>query len=128
MADAAPAKNIVDLSIGDPRIAGPVLERLVSAAATRAELPVDRVINALTVVDAVIHATDHVIGEQPREIVLEIGSGSLLLRVDQLVDGQAEAIRDAAAVPGVGDVFERTATSVEIESEGARTALVIALD
>lgn len=128
MSESSSQANIVDLSLGDPRFAAPVLERLVSAAATRAELPVDRVVNALTVIDALVHATDSVIGDQPREIVLEIGSGSLLLRVDQLVDGQAEAIREAAAVPGLGDVFARTATKVEVEAEGTRTALVIALD
>lgn len=128
MSDNTSHANTIDLSLGDPRFAAPVLERLVSAAATRAELPVDRVINAMTVVDALVHATDSVIGDQPRQISLEIGDQRLLLRIDQLVDGQAEAIREAAAVPGVGDVFARTAATVDIESEGARTALVIALD
>jgi hypothetical protein len=128
MAEQATAEQVVDVSIGDPRFAGAVLERLVSAAAARAALPVDRVINALTVVDAIVHATDSVLGDQPRNLRVTIGEGSLGLRVDQLVDGQAEAVREAATVPSVGDVFERTAAAVTIEHDGQHSALVILLN
>ena len=128
MPDQATEEQFVDVSIGDPRFSAAVLERLVSAAAARAELPIDRVVNAMTVVDAIVHATDSVLGENPREIRLTIGDGSLGLRVDSLVDGQAEAIRDAAQLPDVGDVLERTASSVEIEHDGPSSALVIVLN
>lgn len=127
MPEQATDHQSVDISIGDPRFSAAVLERLVSAAAARAELPVDRVVNAMTVVDAIVHATDSVLGENPREIRLTIGDGSLGLRVDSLIDGQAEAIRDAARLPDVGDVLERTASSVEIEHDGPGSALVIVL-
>ncbi|MGH2959336.1 MAG: hypothetical protein ACRDKE_07005 [Solirubrobacterales bacterium] len=127
MPEQATAEHVVDVSIGDPRFVSAVLERLVSAAAARAELPVDRVINAMTVVDALVHASDSVLGEGPRKLQLAIGEGSLGLRVDGLFDGQAEAIREAAHVPAVGDVFERTATAVSIEHDGTHSALVILL-
>jgi hypothetical protein len=128
MPEQATAEHVVDVSIGDPRFAAAVLERLVSAAAARAELPVDRVINALTVVDALVYAADAVLGDNPRNLQVTIGEGTLGLRVDQLVDGQAEAIRTAANVPSVGDVFERTTTSVTIENDGTHSALVILLN
>lgn len=128
MPKQATAEQVVDVSIGDPRFAGAVLERLVSAAAARAELPVDRVINALTVVDALVYAADSVLGEDPRTLQVTIGAGVLGLRVDNLVDGQAEAIRSAANVPSVGDVFERTTSSVTIEKNGTHSALVILLN
>jgi hypothetical protein len=94
MTESVVAEHSIDLSIGSPELAGPVLERLVSAAAARAELPV----------------------------------GNLGLVVDNLVDGQAEAIRDAAIIPGVGNALAQTATEITIEHEGSRSALVVSLD
>jgi hypothetical protein len=128
MAEQATAEQFVDVSIGDPRFSAAVLERLVSAAAARADLPIDRVVNAMTVVDALVHATDSVLGDGTREIRVTIGEKSLGLRVDSLVDGQAEAIRDAAQLPDVGDVLERTASTVSIEHDGTNSALVIVLE
>jgi len=128
MPEQATAEQVVDVSIGDPRFAAAVLERLVSAAAARADLPVDRVINALTVVDALVYAADSVLGDDPRSLQVTIGERTLGLRVDQLVDGQAEAIRTAANVKSFGDVFEHTASSVRIEKDETGSALVILLD
>ena len=125
MADQATAEQSVDVSIGDPRFSAAVLERLVSAAAARADLPIDRVVNAMTLVDALVYATDSVLGDGTREIRVTIGDGSLGLRIDSLVDGQAEAIRDAAQLPEVGDVLGRTASTVAIEHDGVRSALVM---
>lgn len=128
MTENSAAEQVIDLSIGDPRFAGPILERLVSAAAARAELPVDRVVNALTVVDALVHAADSVIPEQPRDVRIAFAPGRVRLAMDGLRDGQAEAIRDAAQVPGLGDVLSRTARGIEISTEGSHPALVIELD
>jgi hypothetical protein len=120
-------RQIVSVSIGEPSFAQPVLERLVSAAAARADLPVDRLVNALTVVDALVHASDSVLVGS-REVSISIGDRELALRVDGLLDGQAESLRDAGAVPGVGNVFERTASDVSIEHDGLRSALILTFD
>lgn len=128
MPEPITAEQFVDVSIGDPRLSAAVLERLVSAAAARAELPIDRVVNAMTVVDALIHGADSVLGETTREIRVTIGEGTLGLRIDALADGQAEAIRNAAHLPDVGDILERTASTVSIEHDGTSSALVIVLD
>jgi hypothetical protein len=55
-------------------------------------------------------------------------AGSLEIGVENLSDGQAESIRDAADIPGVGNTLELTATAITIEREGSRSALVISLD
>lgn len=123
-----PAPQVVELEIGDPKLTGPVLERLVSAAAARASLPVDRVVNAMTLVDALVHATDSVLDGSPRDVSLTIGSGSVELRVNGLADGNAEALRDAGELPGVGNVFERIASGVSIERDGNRSSLLIELE
>jgi hypothetical protein len=128
MPERVTADQFVDVTIGDPSFSAAVLERLVSAAAARAELPIDRVVNAMTLVDALVHATDSVLGDGTREIRVTIGEGTLGLRVDALVDGQAEAIRDAAQLPDVGDILSRTASTIAIEHDGINSALVIVLE
>jgi len=128
MTDAAPTPQIVDVTIDDPRLFGPVLERLVSAAAARAEMPVDRVINALTVVDQLVAATGSVLDGDARELAVEIGDRRLRLAIAGLEDGQAEAIHEAAVLGPMGNVFERTASAVTTERRGAHSALVISLD
>jgi hypothetical protein len=128
MTENSSEAQVIDLSIGDPRFAGPILERLVSAAAARAELPVDRVVNALTVVDVLLHAADNVLPGQPRNMRIAFAPGSVRLALDGLRDGQAEAIRDAARVPGLGDVLARTAGGIEVETDGSHPALVVELD
>jgi hypothetical protein len=128
MTESAVGEQAIELSIGSPELAGPVLERLVSAAAARAELPVDRVVDALTIVDVLVHATDSVLPGQPRSVRVTFSVGSLEIGVENLSDGQAESIRDAADIPGVGNTLELTATAITIEREGSRSALVISLD
>jgi serine/threonine-protein kinase RsbW len=128
MTESAVGEQAIELSIGSPELAGPVLERLVSAAAARAELPVDRVVNALTVVDVLVHAVDSALPGQPRSVRVTFSAGSLEIVLDNLVDGQAESVRDAAVIPGVGNTLDQTATTITIEHEGSRSALVISLD
>ena len=130
MPEQATAEQVVDVSIGDPRFAAAVLERLVSAAAARAELPVDRVVNAMTVVDALVHAADSVLGDGPARAsrddrrTARSAYGSI-----SSIDGQAEAIRDAAQLPDVGDVSRAHCfVASTIEHDGTRSALVIVLD
>ena len=128
MPDQVTAEQVVEVSIRDPRCAAPVLERLVSAAAARAELPVDRVVNALTVVDALLHGVDAVVASEDREVRVSIGERSVGLCIEHLEAGQAEAIIAAAHLPGLGDVLSRTAARVVAEDDGSRSALMIDLE
>lgn len=118
----------IDLTIADGGLLAPVLERLVSAAAARADLPVNRVVDALTVVDAIVAATDSVLDAGSREVKLRVSEGSLSIVLGGLVDGQAEAILGAADVPTVGNVLQRTASSVDVVNVGPHSALVVALN
>ena len=118
--------SVVKLTINEPALAAPVLERLVSAAAAQAQMPVDRVVNALTAVDGLVAAADKVLAsDHPRKLSVTIGDAALSIAIDSLQDGQAEALRQAAVLPDVGDVFQRTASSVEIKADGSTSELVI---
>ena len=124
MPDSSPSR--VNLTISDLSVVGPVLERLVSAAAVRADLPVDRVINAMTVVDAFVAASDAALENTgSRNWSLSIAPGEVQLALDGLIDGQAEAVRAAAVVPNVGDVLAYTTHAVEIVENDAGSSLVV---
>lgn len=123
-----PEAQEIDLTIADRGLLAPVLERLVSAAAARAELPVNRVVDALTIVDAIVAASDSVLDKDSREVKVRVSEGSLSIVLAGLLDGQAEAILGAADVPSIGNVLERTASSVDVVHVGPHSALVVALN
>jgi hypothetical protein len=118
----------VQLTIAKADLAGPVLERLVSAAAARADLTVDRMFNALTAVDALVDAADTVLdGEPIRKLSLKISPGTLELAIVDLHDGEAEKMLEAAKLPPVGDVLGLLASSVDVQHADGRSSLSIML-
>lgn len=120
--------GVVRLLIGDPSLIAPVLERLVSAAAVQAALPVDRLVNALAAVDALASAAERTFSaNDPREFSLAIEPGRIELCVESLADGQAERLLAATRLPELGDVLERVAESVTTTSVDDGSALTIAL-
>lgn len=107
----------VELSIGLPQLGPAVLERLVSATAARADLPVDRVVDAMTLVDALGKGLADVLDARPWQLSIDFAPGEVSIRVADLAAGEAEAIRLAAALPGIGDVLAHTATTVDASSD-----------
>ncbi len=128
MSIQALAADELELTIGDPALGGPVLERLVSAAAAKAGLPVDRLINAMTLTDSLVHAISTALAGRAWHLKLAIAPQSLLLAVADLTHDEAAAIREAALLPDVGDVLAHTAASVSVDTDDDGSVLVIALD
>lgn len=119
--------DTIRLTVRDSSLVAPVLERLVSAAAVQAELPVDRLVNALAAVDALASATERIFADRESlEFVLLIEPGRLELRVESLGDGQVDRLLEATRLPGIGDVLERVAESVSTHSLDDGSALTIA--
>lgn len=119
-------RSRVNLKINDRALAAPVLERLVSAAAVRADLPVDRIVDALTVVDAFVAASQRSLPNSAASAwSVSIAPGTIHLALDGLDASQADAVRSAAVLPEIGDVLAQTARSVEIiENEGDSSLVV----
>lgn len=119
-------RSRVNLKIHDRAIAGPVLERLVSAAAVRADLSVDRIVDAMTVVDAFVAASQRSLPNGATTAwSVSFGPGTIHLALDGLETSQAEAVRSAAVLPEIGDVLAQTSHSVEIiENEGDSSLVV----
>ena len=108
-------------------LVGPVLRRVVGMLAARADLPLDRLDDAVLVADLIAaRAPAHVSGSRV-DVALEPGARSLSLRVGPLRDGGGQALIIDAAVPGVGNVIEQLADELEVETEAGAEFLVLRL-
>lgn len=123
-----PEPRSIELTVDKGGPFGAVVERLVSAAAARADLPVDRVMDALTVVDALVAASDAILLDGARSVELRVGEHSLEIILDGLTPGQADAVLAAADVPDLGNILSRTASAVEVVDSDSGSALVLALN
>jgi len=86
--------------------------------AARADLPLDRLDDAVLVADLIAaRAPAHVTSER-LDVAVEPGRRELALRVGPLREGGGRALIVDAAVPGVGNVIEQLADSVEVHSAG----------
>ena len=106
------------VSVAAGPLVGPVLRRVVGMFAARADLPLDRLDDAVLVADVVAaRAPAHVVSETV-DVTLASSRRALDLRVGPLVRGGGRALVTDADVPGVGNVIERLADGVEIETQG----------
>ena len=115
------------VSIAAGPLVGPVLRRVVGMFAARADLPLDRLDDAVLVADVVAaRAPAHVTADTV-EVALESGTRSLDLRVGPLRSGGGRALVVDAAVPGVGNVIEQLADRLDVETEGEQEFLRVRL-
>jgi hypothetical protein len=105
------------LSVAAGPLVGPVLRRVVGMLAARADLPLDRLDDAVLVAD-VIASRASAWSEQSVNIAMQPGERTLWLRVGPLQKGGAEALLGEAAVPDVGSVIVKLADEVHVDEEG----------
>lgn len=116
------------VSIAAGPLVGPVLRRVVGMLAARADLPLDRLDDAILIADLVAaRAPSHVPAGEVR-VELEPGERSLTLLVGPLRRGGAKGLIVDAAVPGVGNVIERLADDVDVVAGAAGETLRIKLE
>ena len=114
----SPGEAQTTVSIVAGPLVGPVLRRVVGMLAARADLPLDRLDDAVLVADLIAaRAPAHVSGSRV-DVALEPGPRSLSLKVGPLREGGGQAQIIDAAVPGVGNVIEQLADGVDVETEG----------
>ncbi|MGB1582992.1 MAG: hypothetical protein ACPHCI_04315 [Solirubrobacterales bacterium] len=119
----------IEIALGDPAMVADVLERVVSATAALANMQIDRLVNALTVVDALAPSAEiDVSAENPRQVGITVSEGRLELAFEQLIDGEAERFHENASLPAVGNVLNTLASGSAIEADGELTKLVVVLD
>jgi serine/threonine-protein kinase RsbW len=111
----ATTANEATLTVRHHDLLGPVLGRVVGMLAARAQCPIDRLDDALLLTDAVAaHAPSQATNGS---VIVHVRADhdGLSLRVAALRDGGAEALVESAALPGVGNVFQRVASDVSAE-------------
>jgi serine/threonine-protein kinase RsbW len=106
------------VSVAAGPLVGPVLRRVVGMFAARADLPLDRLDDAVLVADVVAaRAPAHVVNETV-DVAIASSTRALDLCVGPLVPGGGRALVVDAAVPGVGNVIEQLADALEVETRG----------
>ena len=115
------------VSIATGPLVGPVLRRVVGMFAARADLPLDRLDDAVLVADLVAAGAPAHLEDAVIEVALVSSAKALDLRVGPLRAGGGQALVVDAAVPGVGNVIEQLADELEVESEGEREFLRLRL-
>ena len=115
------------VSIAAGPLVAPVLRRVVGMLAARADLPLDRLDDAVLVADLVAaRAPGHTVGPTV-DITLQSGDRSLELRIGTLKPGGGQALVTEAAVPGVGNVIEQLSDELDIEQDGQGETLHVQL-
>jgi hypothetical protein len=108
------------VSIAAGPLVGPVLRRVVGMLAARADLPLDRLDDAVLVADLIAARAPAHVANETVEVLLEPGPRTLTLRVGPLRPGGAQALVVDAAVPGVGNVIEQLADDLSVDpADGA---------
>ena len=122
------ADGATTVSIAAGPLVGPILRRVVGMLAARADLPLDRLDDAVLVADLIAaRAPAHVL-HGTVDVAFEPGPRTLSLRVGPLRPGGAEALVVDAAVPGIGNVIERLADELQVDPAGEGEYLRLRLD
>lgn len=105
--------DATELAITPGPLVGPVLRRVVGMLAARADLPLDRLDDAVIVADVIAdragpHAPDAI------QIRFEPGERTLWMRIGPLTVGGAQALLSEA--PDVGPIIVKLADEVQIDT------------
>ena len=107
------ARTTVSIAAGP--LVGPVLRRVVGMLAARADLPLDRLDDAVLVADLIAARAPAHVASDTVDVELEPGPRTLSLRVGPLRAGGGKALVVDAAVPGVGNVIEQLADELTVD-------------
>lgn len=110
-------------------LVGPVLARVVGIHASRAELPVDRLNDAVLVADAIAARAPAFAVADRLPVSVQSSPGRLELRVGPLRAGGGQRVLEGAALPAIGSVIERLADTVRVrEGAGGDEYLVLRIE
>ncbi len=115
------------VSVAAGPLVAPVLRRVVGMLAARADLPLDRLDDAMLVTDLIAkQAQNHVLGPTI-DVDMDPGVRSLSLRIGPLRLGGGQALVTEAAVPGVGNVIEQLTDEISMSDSSEGEYLVLRL-
>lgn len=115
------------VSIAAGPLVGPVLRRVVGMLAARADLPLDRLDDAVLVADLIAARAPAHVAAETVDVALEPGPRTLSLRVGPLRPGGGDALVVDAAVPGVGNVIEQLVDELTVDPGDGAEFLTVRL-
>jgi hypothetical protein len=122
-------ESSASLRLADGPLVGPVLCRVVSMVLARADCPMDRIEDAMSICDTLsAHAPAHA-SDGHVTFAVSVRGRALELRVSELPEQAANRLVQDAVLPGVGNVLERMTDELRVEpvAGGAGEELVVGL-
>lgn len=126
--EGLPASEVVpgaEMSMPAGGLVGPVLSRVISLFAVRADFSVDRLSDAVLLGDAVAARAGEHFSDGTAHLVVDAEGGTVTVRVGPLVQGGGEKLLAGMRIPEIGGSLERLADEVRVESDGQTEQLVI---
>jgi hypothetical protein len=123
------AANEARVRIRPGPLVGAILGRVVGMIAARAQCPIDRLDDALLITDAVAAHAPHYALDECLSVVVRATADGLELCVGPLRENGANQVLADAALPGIGNVIEQIADTIEAgrAPDGSGDQLVIRL-
>ena len=104
---------------------GPVVSRVISILAARADLSVDRLSDAVLLGDAISARAPGEFTNGMARIEGTESDGELRLRVGPLVEGAGERMLSAMRIPEIGGSLERLADEIRVERERGHESILV---
>jgi hypothetical protein len=123
--DVAERELTVQVTAGRGRARLPLLRRAVAGACSKAGLPIDRIDDAVLIVEALL-ADRPIARADEVHLLLTARPGSVDLLLGPLADDEAQRLLGDAALPIVGPVIARLATSACAVEDGSHLLVVVA--
>ena len=124
MIDAAARELSVQVSAGRGEARLPVLRRAVAGTSSKAGLPVDRIDDALLILEALL-ADKLIAGAEEIHLILTARPGSFELMMGPLPGLEAQRLLERASLPIVGPVVQRLATAATTVDDGSHLLIVV---
>ncbi len=118
------AELTVQVSAGRSLARLPVLRRAVAGTSSKAGLPVDRIDDAILILEALLADAGTASAEEVH-LVLTARPGSFALLMGPLAGTEAARLLEHAALPMVGPVIERLATTAVTVDGGSHLLIVL---
>jgi anti-sigma regulatory factor (Ser/Thr protein kinase) len=112
-----PVGSATEVSMPAGELLAPVLSRVISILAARANFSIDRLSDAVLLGDAIsAHAPDD-FPEGTARIAVEEDNGSLLVKVGPLLTGAGDRLLGGMRIPQIGGSLERLADEIRVAEE-----------
>ena len=124
MIDVAGRELTVQVSAGRGDARLPVLRRAVAGTSSKAGLSVDRIDDAILILEALLADADSVAAEEIH-LILTARPGSFALMMGPFPGIQAQQLLERAELPLVGRVIDRLATTATTVDGGSHVLIVV---